>query len=265
MTAMFQYNHAKALRITGSKTQIEYKILQKQYDSLTKIIGTKNNQFDPSSEYYKIAYHFIIDHFSSYLSGYLLALHTSRWSLDSIKFLYNKLSPSIQKSFFGREVSETMDKIESTLPGKMAKEFTATDLNGDAISLSSFKGKYVLLEFWASWCLPCRRGTPHLLDLFKKYHAQGLDIIGIAEDDERPDAWKEAIRNDGVNVWYNILNGMKVNKNIEIDKSRLISSKYGIQVLPTKILINKSGIIIGRYEGIESVTTLDNKLSEIFK
>jgi thiol-disulfide isomerase/thioredoxin len=175
--ATAEYNHLKEIKITGSKTQNEYEMLKRQYTVINK---------DSDSPYEKISqinYQFVITHPRSYLSAYLLSLYKSRWSLDSIRLLYNKLNPTIQKSLYGKEVKETIDKIENNLPGKMAKEFTTIDLNGNSVSLSNFKGRYVLLDFWATWCVPCRQSTPHIIELFKKYHNQGLDIIGIAEDD----------------------------------------------------------------------------------
>jgi thiol-disulfide isomerase/thioredoxin len=256
-TVLLKYNHFKEAKISNSKTQTEYEELQKKINA----ISINNDSFFIYLS--KTEFSFINEHPGSYVSAFELSLFSSRWSLDTVKFLYNQLDSSIQKSFYGNEVAETINKIENNLPGKKAKEFTATDFEGSSISLSDFKGKYILLDFWASWCIPCRQSTPHIIKLFKKYHNMGFDVIGIAEDDDKPYAWKEAIEKDGVNIWYNILSGMKLEKNGEIDKSQWINDKYGIQVLPTKVLIDKKGIIIGRYEGDDN-KLLDKKLSEIF-
>lgn len=90
-----------------------------------------------------------------------------------------------------------------------------------------------------------------------------MNIIGVS-DDENINAWKTAVKKDKIGIWYNII-GLKKDKNGSIDKSEWISKKFGVQVLPTKILIDKSGMIIGRYTGTEEEPAFDKKLSEIFK
>ncbi|MEO7049801.1 MAG: TlpA disulfide reductase family protein [Ferruginibacter sp.] len=264
MTAIGQQDHFKEMVVTGSKSEAEYKMLQIKFDSLTKKIASKSIQLNSQLAYSQLAYQFIIGHPASYVGGYLLSLYKSRWPIDTVQFLYNKLSPLIQSSFNGKEIAKTIQKIESVSSGKMSKEFTSTDVNGDSIDLLNYRGKYVLLDFWASWCLPCRQTSSHLINLFKKYHGQGLEIIAIADDDSQPDVWKQAIIKDNVNIWYNILNERKVDKNGTINNFESINDKYGIQVLPTKILIDKNGLIIGRYEGTELGITLENKFKEIF-
>ncbi len=258
ITAIVKKNHLKEIKITGSKTQEEYETLQKKYE-------TVDNKSDSAYEKFsKISYKFISTHPNSYISAFQLSLYKTRWPLDSVRLLYNQLSPVVQKSFYGKEVVESINEIDNNSVGKMAKPFKGIDINGESISLSSFKGKYVLLDFWASWCVPCRQGTPHLMELFKKYHDRGLDIIGVSDDDDI-EAWKMAVGKDKVGIWHNILSGIKINNTGEINESPWISKNFGIHVLPTKILIDKRGIIIGRYTGTEEEPALDEKLGGIFE
>lgn len=148
----------------------------------------------------------------------------------------------------------------------MAKEFNTDDINGNAVILSNFKGKYVVLDFWGSWCVPCRQSTPHLIELFKKYHDNGLDIIGVAEEfDGTGAAWKAAIKKDGTDIWYNVLSGITIDKDKGIDNAQSLVKKFGVHVFPTKILVDRTGVISGRYEGTDDEAALDKKLSEIFK
>ena len=123
----------------------------------------------------------------------------------------------------------------------------------------------MLLDFWASWCVPCRKGNPHLLSLYANYKDKGLEIIGISDDDKNPDAWKKAIEKDGIGVWKHVLRGMKQTPEGRADRSTSISDQYGTSTLPTKILIDPQGIIIGRY-GADGETddALDKKLAELF-
>ena len=260
ITASLTYNHFKEIKLTGSKTQDEYEMLKKQY----AMIDEKSDSLE--EKFSKVSHQFIVAHPDSYVSAFQLVLYKTRWPIDSVRLLYNILSPLIQNSLFGKEVEETIREIDNNSAGKMAKEFTTTDIHGNSISLSNFKGKYVLLDFWGSWCVPCRQSTPHLIDLFRKYHDNGLDIIGVAEEyDETGASWKAAVKKDGTDIWHNVLSGRKINKDKEIDDSQSIVKKFGVHVFPTKILIDKTGIIIGRYAGTDDEVALDKKLRELFK
>ena len=144
----------------------------------------------------------------------------------------------------------------------MAKNFATTDINGEKISLRDFKGKYVLLDFWASCCVPCRAGNPHLKELYSKYHDKGIEFIGVSDDDSKPEAWHKAVEKDDL-PWRHVLRGFDIEKMMNNQPNpNDISSKYGISSLPTKILIDRSGKIIGRYS--EESGALDAKLKEIF-
>jgi thiol-disulfide isomerase/thioredoxin len=147
----------------------------------------------------------------------------------------------------------------------MAKDFTALDINGKSLQLSDFKGKYVLLDFWASWCVPCRKGNPHLKELYAKYQSKGCEVIGVSDDDRNHDAWKKAVDQDGL-PWHQVLRGLDIDKKMRgIKNESDISEKYGINSLPTQILIDATGKIIGRYGGGgEPHEALDKKLADIF-
>jgi thiol-disulfide isomerase/thioredoxin len=170
---------------------------------------------------------------------------------------YNKLPQEIKKSSLGKAIQEELDKIRRSASGVQAFPFAGTELRGGELKLSDYKGKYVLLDFWASWCVPCRKGNPHLLSLYCKYKDKGLEIIGVASDDRDPEAWKKAVEKDGIGVWKHLLNGRTANAEI--------SFQYGILTLPTKVLVDPRGTIIGRYgaDG-ENDAALDKKLAELF-
>jgi thiol-disulfide isomerase/thioredoxin len=258
MTAKVEKDYFKKIKITGSKTQQEKEIFERRIATIVSDLDS------PDEKISFISYEFIARHPHSYYSAFLLALYKSRWTPDSVRQLYNEFNPKIQNSFYGKEVAESINQINNNSAGHLAKSFTAKDITGISINLSDFKGEYVLLDFWASWCVPCRKGNPHLIELFNKYHCRGLNIIGISADDNI-EAWKTAVKKDKVGMWYNILSELKTNSNIrETDAFQSISREFGISVLPTKILIDKNGIIIGRYKGTEEEPKLDKKLSEIF-
>ena len=258
MTIKVGKDHFKEIKVTGSKTQNENEILEKQ------IAAIANEKDSVSEKISEINYQFVISNPDSYLSAFLISLYLSRWPLETLRMCYDKLSQVIQESYFGRNVKREIEIIENNTPGKMAKEFSAIDLNGNSIRLSGMKGKYILLDFWASWCMPCRQSFPVLIELFKNYHAKGLEVIAISSDDNL-DAWKKAIEKDGISLWHNI-SGIYSEKEKLSDKLG-ISQIYGVHTLPTKFLIDKDGKIIGRYGGTggENESALYLKLKGIFE
>ncbi len=111
-----------------------------------------------------------------------------------------------------------------------------------------------MVDFWASWCKPCRASFPHMKELYKKYHAKGFEILGVTNDSNHK-AWKKAIKNDEI-PWLNVADEFPVNS----APARVIS-EYGMDYLPSTVLIDKDGIIIAKLlHGNE----LDQKLKEIF-
>ena len=260
MTATLKYDDFKEIKVTGSKTQLEYEMLQKQYDAIDKNSDSLYEKFS------NVNREFVINHPGSYVSAFELSLYKTRWPIDSVKSLYKKLTPSIQNSISGKEERKTIDEIENNSEGRKAKEFKRVDIDGKEISLSDFKGKYVLLDFWGSWCVPCRQSMPHLIKLFKKYHESGFEIIGVAEEYDSTDlAWRAAVKKDKTYIWYNVLSTPLTDTDQKIKNSSSIVKKFGVKVFPTKILIDKTGVIIGRYRGTDDEAALDKKLSELFK
>ncbi|MBC9934538.1 TlpA disulfide reductase family protein [Chitinophaga qingshengii] len=196
---------------------------------------------------------------TSVVTAYQLRFHTANLSLNALQDYYNKLGASTQNTTFGKYIAHEVAMLRSGSPGSTAAAFTAKDINGNPLSLSDYKGKYVLIDFWASWCVPCRKGNPHLRELYAKYQPKGWDIIGVADDDRNENAWKAAVAKDEL-PWKHVRRGADMSR--LQDNPNDISLKYGIHSLPTKILINPEGVIIGRYgsEGDE----LDKKLKEIY-
>lgn len=165
-------------------------------------------KFEPYEDRIKaISYRFFLDHPNSYVTATQMQDFVAQVSLDSSRVIYNNFNPELKQSYYGQMLAAEIKKMESVLPGKMAPAFTATDANGKTVSLSDYKGQYILLDFWASWCPPCRKGNPHMVDLYKKYNDQCFFVVGIALDDNTQDGWKKAIEKDNLNAWPNLLSG----------------------------------------------------------
>jgi len=210
-------------------------------------------------------YAFFASHPQSYVTAFQLRFHTGSLPLDSLKLFYDHLGP-VQQSSAGKEIAAEIGKLQAGSPGSMAKDFSVTELNGSQLSLSSLKGKYVLIDFWASWCVPCRKSMPHVKDLYARYKDKGLEVIGVSDDDRDSTAWKKAVEKDGTGIWHNVLRGLDWDKIRKHEKNeRDISEKFGIHSLPTKILIDKEGKIIGRYDkgSEEEAEQLDRLLAQV--
>lgn len=181
--------------------------------------------------------------------------------IKKAKFLFYELSIVQRNSYYGKQIEL---KIRSKdLIGSMAPGFSRIDINGNLVELTDvLKNNYVLLEFWGSWCNPCRAEHPDLLRMYEKYHSQGLEIISIADDDSSIAKWKNAVLVDKVGVWKQILRGKKYDENKNTENDQLdIGNLYFVRSFPTLYLIDRSGIVIGSYSTFAPV---ENKLKSIF-
>lgn len=259
--AELQYGDFKNVALTGAKTQDELNELAKLKKQAVDRVGMAN-----------IDLQYILNHPDSYAAVFLLRGRAAGMSMEDKQKYLDALSPTLRQSGFGRYIKSTIDILELGVPGTKAIDFVSVDINGDTLRLADYKGQYVLLDFWASWCVPCRKGNPHLLETYAKYKAKGFEIIGVSDDDSKPEAWHKAVEKDEIGVWRHVLRGIDKEKvragdiNFRNHVNEISNSKYGVTALPTKILIDPSGNIIGRYGGgDEDEVALDEKLANIFE
>ena len=168
--------------------------------------------------------------------------------------VYNLYSDRIKQSFYGKKLKEYIDET-NTPPiniGDKIIDFKMKDVHGNEVSISEFKEKYVLIDFWASWCGPCRADNPNLVKAYATYNSKGFEIIGISLDTDK-NAWLKAIEKDNLS-WTN-LSDLKGWKNS-------LAAHYKIKGVPTNMLLDKNGNII---EIDLHGTKLLDKLNEIFK
>lgn len=238
--------------LTGSTTDKE----AKEYNNLLSSDKIKTQESNM-----KITIDFIKSHPDSYFSASMLNTYTSFLPLTDIEILYAGLGDKAKGFSVSKEIKETINIIKTVQPGKPAYDFTATDINGKQIKLSDYRGKTVLIDFWASWCKPCRAGMPHVKALYDKYHNKGLEVICIADNDSQLDAWKKAIETDGTGKFIHILRGLKTLDNGGFDRSQDISDRYVVHSIPSKFIVNANGIL----ECVKAEEAeLDAKLKEIF-
>jgi len=165
--------------------------------------------------------------------------------------LYSALGPSVKASSMGRYLFQKIDE-EKKNTGAYMGEFSQADSSGRQISLSSFRGKFVLVDFWASWCGPCRRENPNLVRTFNKFRDKNFTVLGVSLDKDRQ-AWLEAIRMDGLN-WTQVsdLNGW----------ANAVALQFQISSIPQNILLDPEGKIVGK-NLMGSV--LDRRLKRLLK
>jgi len=174
-------------------------------------------------------------------------------------FLYRKYPNSAHVQALHANVSEMrqqqnkekMQKLISAM-GAPAPEIALPSPKGDTIRLSSFKGKYVLVDFWASWCSPCRDENPNLVAIYAKYKQRGFEIFQVSLDKTK-EAWLKAIRNDNL-TWVNV-------SDLQMWQSEAAKT-YNVEAIPASFLVDKEGVIIARNLKGDA---LDERLRAIFE
>jgi cytochrome c biogenesis protein CcmG/thiol:disulfide interchange protein DsbE len=132
-----------------------------------------------------------------------------------------------------------------------APDWELSDLNGKRVNLSDFRGKVLILDFWATWCAPCRVEIPHFVELQKQYGDKGLTVIGVSLDEQGPDIVKKFVKQLGVN--YPMVMG----------NEKVTESYGGIVAIPTTFVIDRQGRIVGRHMGYEDKAVFEKEIQSL--
>lgn len=178
---------------------------------------------------------FVKEHPKSFVSLEVLTRNSriNKFTED-IAGAYEMLATDLKNTPQGNTIRENIKRGRQVVPGMEAKDFTLPASDGQQVRLSSLKGQYVLLDFWASWCLPCRQEHPNLIKVYEQYHTKGFTIVSVSLDKNKSD-WLDAITRDQL-VWPQVSDLKGGNGEV--------ANLYGITSIPSNVLIDPKGIII---------------------
>lgn len=243
--------------VKGSRSNETFKLYQQELTSLTKEAqgmqqrymaaqstgdqeGMKKAQIDyevMNENLNVFAKNFIREHKNSTVSPLIAMMQFGQTiSAAEIDTLIAFLDPAVRSSIYVGELQKIANKMRATDIGTLAPDFTMPTPEGTSFTLSSTRGKYVMVDFWAAWCQPCRRENPNVVALYAKYKDKGFDIVGVSLDRTKED-WVKAIADDQLS-WHQV-------SELKFWQSEIVQ-KYGVTAIPCTFLLDKEGKIIAK-------------------
>jgi peroxiredoxin len=208
--------------IKGSKIQEKFAELNKLRDTLEQ-----TDQID---------FTFIKQNPNTIISAHTLSSYCNSWSKDKVSDLYNSFSKEVKLSSYGKKILTFLTLNRNIKIGDKFADFSQKDTTGKLVKLSSIKSNCILLEFWASWCGPCREENPSLVKIYTEFKHKGFEVLAVASETNKQQ-WTKAIRTDSL-IWINVTDFKGSDNNAAMI--------YGVSGYPSNFLIDKSGVIIAK-------------------
>lgn len=256
------------LKVSGSKTQKEADDFEATQEPLNKQLMPLYAVYGKGTDEEKLAREekisairnemrqmenkYIAAHPESAFSTSLVTERAGMGNYKDIQAIYDLLGQKAKASASGKRLEERLAVLKRSSIGEQMLNFTQNDVNGSPVNFAAFKGKYVLVDFWASWCGPCRAENPNVLKAYNTYKDKNFTVVGISLDD-KGENWKKAIKDD--NMPWTQLSDLKGWKNE-------VSQYYGINGIPSTLLVDPQGKIIAKDLRGE---LLNKKLRELFE
>lgn len=240
--------------ITGSKSHLDFlafNTMMQPYQSL--FAENAVNDSASVTGVLKLTADFATQHSASFISPLsVFRFNQLADDINKTESLFKQLTPEVQVSPMGNAVAQIIAEAKNNGIGTVMADFTQPDTAGIPVSLSSLRGKYVLVDFWASWCGPCRRENPNVVEAFNRYKDKNFTVLGVSLDRGKPE-WLEAIKADGL-AWTHV-SDLKF-------WSNAVAQQFNIGSIPQNFLIDPQGKIVGKnLRG----SALEMKLAKLLK
>lgn len=215
-------NNRKSAQVVLPRDSVQLKALNRELDSLQVVANSQMTDF-------------IIKNKNSFLSLHFLSSHYTTFGLSKSIAFMESMNDELRNTPTAQRLLAVMRKIATLKVNDSAPNFSLKDIDGKVVSLSSFRGKKVLINFWASWCGPCRKEHPDLIRLSEKYQAKNVAFISISTDKNSKN-WKEAVKKDKL-TWLQLLDEEDI-------KGISTSNNYGVSGIPQTIVIDENGKVL---------------------
>ncbi len=220
-------NQAKMMQAQEVKDTAAINKMQKEYEGLQGEMKTQ-------------AITYVKSHPKALISALLTQSFFQSFEPDTkmIEELYNGLDPEVKNTKVGKKIAKSLKDMKTVDVGKKAPDFSAPNVDGKMTSLASSLGKVTIIDFWASWCAPCRQENPNIVAIYKDFHDKGLNIISVSLDKPgMANKWKEAIAKDGM-TWTQVSN-LK-------EWEDPIAKMYNVAAIPKMFILNEYGVVIAK-------------------
>ena len=273
ITIKGEFGKASTIKASGTPSNDAWNIYQKEIAPLDEKINKERAaikaETDPAKKkallaengksydaFYEFRKNFAKKYNNTIIAPMFLSAGTGYLDYKGLCELMKVFDPATPENWYTNRLKERTDIMSRVDYGKVAPDFTLKDPDGKKITLSSLRGSVVLVDFWASWCAPCRAENKNVVELYNKYHAKGFTVMSVSIDEDR-EKWVKAVKDDNL-PWKNQVSSLV---GWECPVAKLYGLAYGMTGVPYSVLLDKEGKLCGyNLRGEE----LKNKLKDIF-